>query len=93
PKGTMKKSISKSAKQRGLEIRGELLKKGVTLASLAREIGVHPSLPPSVLSGRTTSQPVRDAIIKKLGYDPFPPQEEDAAGEPGTVEPVSPGGL
>ena len=59
-------------KQELFKIRGDLLKKGYTWASLARELDVSPAMVRSVVIGKNTSARIQDAIYNILGYNPLP---------------------
>lgn len=50
-----------------LEIRAELLKRGVRLVDIANKLGVDRSLVSHVLSGRERNVRVREAIASELG--------------------------
>ncbi len=62
------------------QIRGALLMRGHTFASIAAEIGVSRSHVTYVAHGRTVSARVRKAITDKLGRDPW--AKDGAAGAP-----------
>jgi transcriptional regulator with XRE-family HTH domain len=65
-----------------IERKVELLKKGVRVADIARELGLSGSHVSLVLSGRSISARVQQAIAEKIGKpvsEVFPPRAEDAA--------------
>ena len=66
-----------------LHIRGDLLRKGYTMRSLAREIGVSPTMVRSVLHDKSQSARVEMAISKILGYNPFPKRARSSGGVEG----------
>lgn len=51
------------------EIRVEMLRKDVTQAEIARELGVNPATVSRVIDGLITSDRIRRAIAKKIGID------------------------
>ena len=65
-----------------IERKVELLKKGVRVADIARELGCSQSHVSLVLSGRSISARVQLAIAEKIGRpvaEVFPPRTDEAA--------------
>ena len=58
------------------EIRGALMMRGHSFASIAAELGVSRTHVHYVVHGRTVSARVRAAIVDKLGRDPWEEQSQ-----------------
>jgi AraC-like DNA-binding protein len=61
------------------QVRGELLTKGHTMASIAAELGCSRQHVRRVLIGAETSARVRAAIAQALGRDPLAERDESPA--------------
>lgn len=77
----------KTPDQQTLNIKGDLKKKGVTIASIAAHLEITAMAVHKVIDGTSASVRTEEYLVEILGYDPFPerPSHDETVDQPRTA--------